>query len=73
MDVYQGREKSFPMQLGKENPAAERNTALYASLTYTRSFELVRERCALPTNEFDENRRGKIDVARHHQAQTESD
>ena len=61
------------MQLGKENPATERNTALYALLTYTRSFELVRERCALPTNEFDENRRGKIDVARHHQAQTESD
>jgi RNA polymerase-binding transcription factor DksA len=61
------------MQLGKENPATERNAALYALLTYTRSFELVRERPARPTNEFDENRRDKIDVARHHQAQTKSD
>jgi RNA polymerase-binding transcription factor DksA len=60
------------MQLGKEDPTAERNAALYSLLTSTRSFELLRERCALPTNEFDENRREEIDVARHHQAQTGS-
>jgi RNA polymerase-binding transcription factor DksA len=62
------------MQLRKEYPRAERNTALYTLLTCTRSVEPVRvgEYHPLATDEFRDSAEEKIDAARDHLAQTES-
>jgi hypothetical protein len=49
-------ERVSPMQLGKEYPTTERDSALYALLTCTRSFEPVRLRKhhILPASEFED-------------------